>query len=145
MSVLRHYWRVITFCNIFYCTLLEGGAELGCCAVSYYTDSIQLFISSYHSLFVEGIIVLLQSIMSELHFGKFQSTIRHKMLIRPGHFFPVISICRLSGLVTIAHRCGSWFPELEIYHCWNWYGSDLQTLENQAQWVLKKFHDLDPR
>ena len=44
-----------------------------------------------------------------------------------------------------AHRCGSWFPELEIYHCWNWYGSDLQTLEDQAQWVLKKFHDLDPR
>ena len=33
----------------------------------------------------------------------------------------------------------------EIYHCWNWYGSDLQTLEDQAQWVLKKIHDLDPR
>ena len=33
----------------------------------------------------------------------------------------------------------------EIYQCWNWYGSDLQTLEDQANRVLKKFHDVDPR
>ena len=43
------------------------------------------------------------------------------------------------------HRCGSSCRCPEIYHCWNWYGSDLQTLEEQVQWVLKKFHDLDPR
>ena len=33
----------------------------------------------------------------------------------------------------------------EIYQSWNWYGSDLQTLEDQAHQVLKKFHDVDPR
>ena len=32
----------------------------------------------------------------------------------------------------------------KILQCWNWYGSDLQTLEDQAHWVLKKFHELVP-
>ena len=44
-----------------------------------------------------------------------------------------------------SHRCLSSCRCPEIYHCWNWYESDLQTLEDQAHWVLKKFHDLDPR
>ena len=33
----------------------------------------------------------------------------------------------------------------EIYQCWNWYGSNLRTLEDQAHQVFKKFHDVDPR
>ena len=43
------------------------------------------------------------------------------------------------------HHTGVSSERPEIYHCWSWYGSDLQTLEDQAHWVLKKFHDLDPR
>ena len=48
-------------------------------------------------------------------------------------------------LVGVAHRCGGSCRCQEMYHCWNWYGSDLQTLKDQTHWVLKKFHDLDLR
>ena len=86
----RTFFHPLHFCKIYVCVqallksyyLLQhfllhsigGGAESGCCSVSYYTDSIQS-ISFYHSLFVKGIIVLLPSIMSKLYFGKFRSTI----------------------------------------------------------------------
>ena len=37
----------------------------------------------------------------------------------------LISTAELNPFLIIdSHRCGSWFPELEIYHCLNWYGSD---------------------
>ena len=45
----------------------------------------------------------------------------------------------------MAHRIRVSVIRREIYQCWNWYGSDLQTLEDQAHQVLKKFHDVDPR
>ena len=44
-----------------------------------------------------------------------------------------------------AHRIRVSVIRREIYQCWNWYGSNLQTLEDQAHQVLKKFHDVDPR
>ena len=44
-----------------------------------------------------------------------------------------------------AHRTRVSVIRHEILQCWNWYGSDLQTLEDQAHQVLKKFHDVDPR
>ena len=51
---------------------------------------------------------------------------------------------KMPKLIEQSHRIGVSSERHEIYHCWNWYGSDLQTLEDQAHWVLKKFHDLDP-
>ena len=44
-----------------------------------------------------------------------------------------------------SHRIRVSVIRREIYQCCNWYGSDLQTLEDQAHQVLKKFYDLDLR
>ena len=44
-----------------------------------------------------------------------------------------------------AHRIRVSVIRRKIYQCWNWYGSDLQTLDDQANQVLKKFHDVDLR
>ena len=46
---------------------------------------------------------------------------------------------------THTHRTRVSVIRHEIYQCWNWYGSDLQTLEDQAHWVLKTFHEQVPR
>ena len=57
-------------------------------------------------------------------------------------------LCQFLGCKKVhnpAHRTRVSVIRREIYQCWNWYGSDLQTLEDQAHQVLKKFHDVDPR
>ena len=45
----------------------------------------------------------------------------------------------------IAHRNWVSSERSKILQCWNWYGSDLQTLEDKAHRVLKKFHQRVPR
>ena len=51
-----------------------------------------------------------------------------------------------AGLKTdLTHRTRVSVIRHKILQCCNWYGSDLQTLEDQAHQVLKKFHDVDPR
>ena len=44
-----------------------------------------------------------------------------------------------------SHHSRSSSERPEICHRPKWYGSDLQDLKDQAHWVLKTFHDLDPR
>ena len=51
--------------------------------------------------------------------------------------------CRFTNF-NISHHPRSSSERHEICHCWKGYGSDLQTLKDQANGVLKTFHDLDP-
>ena len=44
-----------------------------------------------------------------------------------------------------AHRNRVSSERPKILQFWNWYMSDLQTLEDQAHWVLKQFHERIPR